>query len=116
MGFEEALLTTIWAVEIRNNTLTLFADTRALICHQKFIPMTRWDAVSKQLEVFTLFWAVFLGDASCHTEIKELEDLVDKTEGVSARFHVQSQHQPDFFSTLLHLVQYEFNESSRQDM
>ena len=82
-----------------------------LLGNQKFVPVTRWDAASKQLEAWTVFCVILLGDASNHPATQEMEDLVDETEGVSARIHMQAYHQPSFPYSILSLVQPDFNES-----
>ena len=87
---------------------------RVHACLTKKFPATSLDAASKQLDSWTVFCTVFLGDAYCHPVTQELEDMFDDTKGVSAWLRMQAQCQPPFLYKLLNRTQSEFNKSFRR--
>ena len=71
-GSEASLLTRRWDSFLVYDTFTSFADMGSLLGLQKVVPVSIWDAASKQLELWTGFCAIFLGDASNHPSTQEM--------------------------------------------
>ena len=59
-GSKATLLTRRWDAVLGDNTSTSFTDTGTLLGRQKVVPVTSWDATSKQIEAWTVFCKVFL--------------------------------------------------------
>ena len=113
---EAALLTRKWDVILGGNTLTSFADMSLLMGKQKIDPITGWDEASSQLEAWTVFCMLFLGDDGVHPVTYKMFLLLEDTSGVSPRMRAQDHQQPTFPSALLCLIQHEFNKSFCQSL
>ena len=74
--FEAALLTLRWDSVFSRGTLTSFANTSLLLGHQKFAPVDSWYKVDPQIEMWELFYAVFLGVADSYPATTKIMALV----------------------------------------
>ena len=113
---EVALLTLEWFAILGGGTLTSFADMSLLMGKQKIDPITGWDEASSQLEAWTVFCMLFLGDDGVHPVTYKMFLLLEDTSGVSPRMRDQAPHQPTFPNDLLRLIHQEFNESFLQTL
>ena len=53
---------------IGNNKATLFVNNESLMVKNKVALFTIWDASVNQLEVWAVFYVVFIGDPVLHPE------------------------------------------------
>ena len=93
-GSEAALATIIWDDVLGENTFTSFAKTGYLLGQKKMVMVKSWVAVYKELGAWTVFWSIFLGNASCHPDKQYMEDMVKMIKGVSTILRAQDQFQP----------------------
>ena len=82
-----------------------------MIGKQKVAPITGWYESESQLEAWSVFCMVFLGDNGVHTATYNRFLLLKETSGVSLRLRAQSHQQQTFPTALLRLIHQEFNES-----
>ena len=94
--------------------MTSFADTSLLMGNQKFHPMAGWYKASSQLEDWAVFCTMFLGDDGTHLATYEMFLLLAETSWVSPRLRAKAYHQPTSITSLLLLIQKEFNEIFQQ--
>ena len=65
-GSKAALLTWKWYAILGDGTLTSFANTSLLMGKQKVAPIADWDEAVSQLEDWSVFCTVLLGDDRVH--------------------------------------------------
>ena len=65
-GLEAALLTRKWDDILGGRNFTYFTDTSLIMGKQKVAPIAGWDQAASQLEAWTVFCTVFLGDDGLH--------------------------------------------------
>ena len=68
---------------------------------QKIYPVTSWDAAAKQIEAWTVFCAIFLGDLYHHTSTLEMGLVIKETKVFIYCLRIKSQQQSDFPDTFL---------------
>ena len=107
------LLLRCWDTILGGGALTYFADTSILIAIQMVAPITRWEATANQLEAWEIVYAILLGNASVYPETYEVLGLLEEATGVGERLQEQDYRHLTFPTTLLHLIQAEFNERFR---
>ena len=113
-GSEAALLTRQWDSVLGGGTLTSFSDTSRLIVWQNVNPVATREKAALQLDIWSMFSTVFLGDVRVHPTAFEMVTLVKDTASVIAQIRSQGRCQASFPDALLHLIQTEFKESFHQ--
>ena len=113
-GSDAEILTRKWDVILGEGTLTSFADTILLMGKQKVSSIAGWDEAAPQIEDWAVFCMVFLGDDGFHPVTYKIFLLLEETSGAILRLQAQACHQPTFPSTLLCVIQQEFNERFQQ--
>ena len=68
---------------------------------QKVAPITDWDEAASQLEAWSIFCTVFLGDDGIHPNLYKILLLLEETPRVIPRLKAQARQQPTFPATLL---------------
>ena len=94
--------------------LTYFTDTNFLMGKQKVAPITGWDKAASQHEAWAVFCTVFLEDEGIHPATYEIFLLLEETPGVSLRLRGKARQQPTFLTSILRLIQQEFNKNFLQ--
>ena len=116
---DRALLTIKWDSILRGGRLNSFADTSMMIGKQKISPTADWDEATSQLEAWSIFCTVFLGNKVKHPAPFDMFLLIKETPDVSLRLYTQAWQKsafPAFPAALLCLIQQDFNESFYQDL
>ena len=84
-GSKASMVTRQWDTDLDANTLTLYADTAALMKQQCIPPIIGWKAAAKILEQWLVVVKFLLGPQECHPTVFELATILEASDEVNSR-------------------------------
>ena len=108
-GSEASMVNRRWDTVLDSNTMASYKDVALLMKQQRIPPIVGWEAEEKILKQWLVVVTFLIGPQERHLTVFELATLLAVAEKVNSCLRSQSVVQQDIPSSLVRLIQTEFN-------